>query len=72
LVEPLTAADWHRVAQLVERYADLGLGGVDASLVAIAERIDVTEIPTLDQRDFRAVRPKTRRRLHAAAVSRVC
>jgi predicted nucleic acid-binding protein len=57
-VEPLTVADWQRVAELVDRYADLGLGGVDASLVAIAERLDVAEIATLDHRDFRAVRPR--------------
>ena len=42
----------------MERYAELGLGGVDASLAAIAERLDVTDIATLDQRDFRAVRPR--------------
>ena len=34
----MTATDVGRMAQLVEQYADLGLGGTDASLVAIAER----------------------------------
>jgi predicted nucleic acid-binding protein len=57
-VESLTTADWQRVAELVERYADLGLGGVDASLVAIAERLVLPDIATLDHRDFRAVRPR--------------
>ncbi len=32
----LTVADVARMAELAERYADLGLGGTDASLVAIA------------------------------------
>jgi predicted nucleic acid-binding protein len=45
------------MAELVGQYADLGLGGVDASLVAVAERLDVREIATLDRRDFTVVRP---------------
>jgi predicted nucleic acid-binding protein len=36
-----------------------GLGLVDASLVAIAGRLATTEIATLDQRHFRALRPLT-------------
>lgn len=56
-VEDLTAGDWERVAVLVERYADLGLGGVDASVVAVAERLGVGEIATLDRRHFTVVRP---------------
>ncbi len=58
IVEPLTSNDWERVAELVDAYADLGLGGVDASLVAVAERLDVHTIATLDRRDFSVVRPK--------------
>lgn len=57
-VESLEPVDWLRVAELVETYDDLGLGGVDASLVAVAERLDVTEIATLDLRDFTVVRPR--------------
>jgi hypothetical protein len=57
-VEVLTPADWHRVAELVETYADLQLGGVDASLVAVAERLGVAEVATLDLRHFRVVRPR--------------
>jgi len=49
--------DWGRISELVEAYADLGLGGVDASLVAVAERLGVHEIATLDRRDFSVVRP---------------
>lgn len=57
-VEPLTSADWHRVGELVDTYADLGLGGVDASLVAVAERLELHEIATLDRRHFSVVRPR--------------
>lgn len=56
-VETLTSADWERIAQLVDTYADLRLGGVDASLVALAERLGVSELATLDHRHFRVVRP---------------
>lgn len=56
-VVDLTPADWFRVHELVTAYADLPLDLVDASLVAVAERLDVTTIATLDHRDFRVVRP---------------
>ncbi len=44
-------------AQLIEIYADLGLGLVDASIVAVAERLNLTEIATMNRRDFAVVRP---------------
>lgn len=59
----LTSEDWTRVADLVEQYADLRLGLVDASVVAVAERLDVRTVATLDHRDFRVVRPR-----HCAAL----
>lgn len=54
----LTEADWERALQLIETYADLGLGPVDASVVAVAERYGASEIATLNHRDFRVVRPR--------------
>lgn len=54
----LTDDDWQRVEQLIEQYADLGLGTVDSSIVAVAERLDVTTIGTFNERDFRVVRPR--------------
>ena len=57
-VQELTPSDWARVTELVERYGDHPLGAVDAGLVAIAERLQLDTIATLDQRHFRAVRPK--------------
>ena len=53
----LTAADLARMAELVVQYADLGLGGTDASLVALAERLGIERIATLDRRHFTVVRP---------------
>lgn len=54
----LTDADRDRVVELVETYADLRLGTVDASLVAVGERMGITTIATLNQRGFRVVRPR--------------
>lgn len=53
----LTPADWARCAELIAAYADLGLGLVDASVIATAERLGVTTIATLNRRDFAVVRP---------------
>ena len=53
----LTAADCTRMAELVRQYGDLPLGTTDTSVVAIAERLGVTEIATLDRRHFTVVRP---------------
>ncbi len=55
--EPVDPSDWLRVAHLVAQYDDLPLGTVDASVVAAAERLDITEIATLDRRHFSVVRP---------------
>lgn len=56
-VEPMTPADWIRVAELVARYRDLPLGTVDASVVATAERLGLSEVATVDRRHFTVVRP---------------
>jgi len=45
------------IVVIAERYADNGLGLADASLVALAQRLDTIDIATLDERHFRAVRP---------------
>ena len=54
----LDDADWDRVTELLGTYADLNLGLVDASIVAIAERLGVNTVATLNERDFRVVRPR--------------
>lgn len=56
-VETLTLGDWDRIAELVDTYKDIGLDAADASIIAIAERLNQTQIATLDERDFRIVRP---------------
>lgn len=57
LIELLTIDDWHRTAYLVDADAGMPLGGTDASVVAMAERLGETSIATLDRRHFGVVRP---------------
>lgn len=52
-----SAQDLERTAQILEQYADSKVDFVDAIVMAIAERLSVTTILTLDQRDFRLFRP---------------
>ncbi|MFF0491213.1 type II toxin-antitoxin system VapC family toxin [Nocardia sp. NPDC004068] len=59
----LTRADLLRMAELVRRYADFPLGAVDAAVIAVAERLGVNEVATLDLRHFSAVRTR-----HAAPL----
>jgi uncharacterized protein len=57
-VIPLLDEDLRRTAELLQRYADTRLDFVDATIVAMAERLGVAEILTLDRRDFSLVRPR--------------
>jgi hypothetical protein len=57
-VADLTVADYERCIHLIESYQNLGLGLVDASIVTVAENLAVTTIATLNDRDFRVVRPR--------------
>jgi predicted nucleic acid-binding protein len=54
----LTLDDYDRCVQLIETYADMGLGLVDASVVTVAERLRIGTIATLNRRDFTVVRPR--------------
>ena len=56
--ETITITDLKRVTEILKEYADSRLDFVDATIVAIAERLDVTRILTLDRRDFTIIRPK--------------
>jgi predicted nucleic acid-binding protein len=54
----LTAEDWQRCADLAEQYASLRLDLIDASLVAVAERLGHASLATLNHRDFAVIRPR--------------
>lgn len=62
----LSIADMMRSAELADTYGDLDLGIVDASVVALSERLQITRVLTLDRRDFSVVRPR-----HCAALTLV-
>ncbi len=56
--------EWWRSAlretiEATRLYESIGLGLTDASLIALAARLDTTSIATLDERHFRAVQPLT-------------
>jgi uncharacterized protein len=63
LVESLTTGDYDRIADLVVQYGSFPLGAADASVVAVAERLGVTRVATIDHRHFRQVVPR-----HCAAL----
>jgi len=53
----VSPTDWLRIAELVSIYRDLPLGTVDASVVAAGERLQISQVATLDRRHFTIVRP---------------
>jgi predicted nucleic acid-binding protein len=55
-VEGPTTDYWAAIAGLVERDADFPLGGTDASLAVLADRLGTDLIITLDRRHFSAIR----------------
>ncbi|HEX9943926.1 MAG TPA: PIN domain-containing protein [Thermoanaerobaculia bacterium] len=63
-VQAPAVQDWPRIGELVEQYADLPLGGTDASMVALAEHLRTEILITLDHRHFGVVRPKHCGRFH--------
>ena len=65
-LEPPTPADLARCRDLQAQYRDLALGVIDASVVALAERLEEPKVATFDQRHFRAVGPT-----HVAALDLV-
>lgn len=58
IIEGITKTDLERVTQILNQYSDSELDFVDATIIAIAERMNITKILTLDRRDFSMVRPQ--------------
>jgi len=57
-LENLMPGDVVRCHELITTYKDLDLGLANAAVIATAERLNIERIITVDERDFRAVRPK--------------
>ena len=69
-LELFGAADVARAKEVVEQYADLEIGLADASIVVLARRHAVTEVLTLDERHFRAMRVERRKRFKVLPFDR--
>jgi predicted nucleic acid-binding protein len=59
-IEGPAPEDFARIAELVETYADFPLGGTDASVIALGERLGAVIVVTLDRRHFAAIKPRHR------------
>lgn len=57
-IETMKTEDLVRVQQILEQYADNQLDFTDAAIIAIAERLAISRVYTLDRRDFSVIRPK--------------
>lgn len=56
VLEDLEHEDYQRVADIVDRYDDVGF--VDAAVLAIVERLGEPKLATLDRRHFAQLRPR--------------
>jgi predicted nucleic acid-binding protein len=57
-VEETEPDDLHRAIELMERYADLDVGYVDAAVLAIVERLGEPKLATLDRKHFSVMQPR--------------
>ncbi|MEX0631041.1 MAG: PIN domain-containing protein [Chloroflexota bacterium] len=55
-LESFDAKDIAAAERIIDRYADLGIGLADASIMVLANRYGVVDLLTLDERHFRTVR----------------
>jgi len=60
-LELFTANDVQAALEILRRYQDLNIGLADASLVVLAQRHNATDVLTLDERHFRALRGRNGR-----------
>src|SRR5579864_5331235 len=51
-IEPLTDGDMARMDQIMAQYEDNAFDFVDTAIMAVSERLDITDVYTLDRRDF--------------------
>ncbi|MHB2019708.1 MAG: type II toxin-antitoxin system VapC family toxin [Candidatus Xenobia bacterium] len=58
VIENLEADDYRRVQELCDQYDDADIGFVDASVLAVVERLREPKVATLDHRHFRTLRPR--------------
>src|SRR6266496_4633648 len=56
-LETALQEDYVRSSEILRQYADANLDFIDALIVAIAERLNIKRLLTLDRRDFQLIRP---------------
>lgn len=57
-LETPIAEDYRRAAEILRKYNDANIDFVDACIVALAERLNITKILTVDRRHFGIFKPK--------------
>ncbi len=57
-IEKSTDEDLARTAEILEKYADSRIDFVDCVIAAMAERLNIQRIMTIDHRHFRLFQPK--------------
>lgn len=58
IIETPSPADYHRSAEILRKYNDANIDFVDACIVAMAERLKITKILTVDRRHFSIFKPE--------------
>lgn len=58
IVEHFNFDDLARCIALLKKYNDFNLGFVDASVIAVSERLKISKIMTTDRKHFSVVKPK--------------
>lgn len=58
ILEQFADEDLSRSQELLGIYRDLDIGLADAAVIAVAERLNARHILTVDERHFRAIKPR--------------
>lgn len=56
-IEALTVADMKRMTEIMKHYHDNQFDFADTAIMALSERLNITDIYTFDYRDFGVFRP---------------
>ncbi len=58
LIETVTVEDLGRCLEIMKGYSNLNIGLVDASIIALAERLGISKILTTNRRHFSVIKGK--------------
>jgi uncharacterized protein len=56
--QPLLDEDRSRMIEIMRQYASAAFDYTDAAIMALSERLNITQVYTFDRRDFTVFRPK--------------